>query len=162
MSKRLSYGEAVRLLGGQDSKIVSALDKLAGGVLLGGAAAGVPGMLTLFGAKGEAVRLGHELVRKLSERRGGLSRYSRTQRLEAAHAVLVVTAYFEALHETELPVWFTDLDLSKAERVAMTDGNSQLGRDTARLIDVFLSTRVGLPEPQLPYEIYLSKPGSTG
>jgi hypothetical protein len=60
--KRLSYGDAVRLLGGQDSKIVSALDKVAGGVLLGGAAAGVPDMLGLFGAKAEAARLGHELV----------------------------------------------------------------------------------------------------
>lgn len=156
MSKRLSYGDAVRLLGGQDSKIVSALDKFAGGVLLGGAAAGVPGMLALFGAKAEAVRLGHELVRKLSERRGGLSRYSRTQRLEAAHAVLVVTAYLDALEETELPSWFTDLELTKAERVAMADDDSQLARATTRLINVFFSTPVGLPEPQLPYETYLS------
>lgn len=156
MSKRLSYGDAVRLLGGQDSKTVSALDKLAGGVLLGGAAAGVPGMLTLFGAKAEAARFGHELVRKLSERRGGLSRYNRTQRLEAAHAVLVVTAYFEALQETELPVWFTDLELTKAERVAMADEDSRLGRRTTSIIDVFFSTPVGLPEPQLPHEAYLS------
>lgn len=73
MSKRLSYGDAVRLLGGQDSKILSALDKVASGVILGGAAAGVPGMLALLGAKAEAVRLGHDLVRKLSERRNGLS-----------------------------------------------------------------------------------------
>lgn len=156
MSKRLSYGDAVRLLGGQDSKIVSVLDKVAGGVLLGGVAVGVPGMLALFGAKAEVVRLGHELVRKLSEWRGGLSRYSRTQRLEAAHAVLVVTAYLEALEETELPVWFTDLELTKAERAAMADEGSQLGRDTTHLINVFFSTPVRLPEPQLPYEIYVS------
>lgn len=156
MSKRLSYGDAVRLLGGQDSKIVSALDKFAGGVLLGGAAAGVPGMLALFGAKAEAVRLGHELVRKLSERRGGLSRYSRTQRLEAAHAVLVVTAYFEALEETELPSWFTDLELTKDERVAMADEDSRLGRNTTRLLSALFSTPAGIPEPQLPYETYLS------
>ena len=36
--------------------------------------------------------------------RGGLSRYSRTRRLEAAHAVLVVIAYFEAQEKTDLPV----------------------------------------------------------
>lgn len=157
VSKRLSYGDAVRLLGGQDSKTLSALDKVAGGVLLGGAAVGVPGMLTLFGAKAEAVRLGHELVRTLSERRGGLSRYSRTQRLEAAHAVLVVTAYFEAQEETELPVWSSDLELTNAERVAMADEGSRLGRDMTRLISTLFSTQVGLPEPQLPYETYLSK-----
>jgi hypothetical protein len=157
VSKRLSYGDAARLLGGQDSKIVSALDKVAGGVLLGGAAGGVPGMLTLFGAKAEAVRFGHALVRNLSERRGGLSRYSRTQRLEAAHAVLVVTAYFEALEDTVLPSWFTDLELTKAERSAMADEGSLLGRDTTRLMNLFFSTPVGLPEPQLPYEFYLSR-----
>jgi hypothetical protein len=154
--KRLSYSDAVRLLGGQDSKIVSALDKVAGGVLLGGAAAGVPGMLTLFGAKAEVVRLGHELVRKLSDWRGDLSRYSRTQRLEAAHAVVVVTAYLEALEETELPVWFTDLELTKAERAAMADEGSQLGRDTTHLINVFFSTPVWLPESHFSYEDYLS------
>ena len=155
MFKRLSYGDAVRLLGGQDSKIVSGLDKVAGGVLLGGAAAGVPGMLTLFGAKAEAVRLGHELVRKLSDRRGGLSRYSRTQRLEAAHAVVVVTAYLEALKETELPVWFTDLELTKAERATMADEDSQLGRHTTSLLNVFSSTQVLLPESHVSYEDYL-------
>ena len=75
MSKTLSYRDAVRLLGGEDSKVLSALDKAAGGVLLG-VAAGVPGVLALLGAKAEAVRLGKELLRKLSERRGGLSRYN--------------------------------------------------------------------------------------
>ena len=157
MSKRLSYGAAVRLLGAQNSKIVSAMDKLAGGLLLGGAAAGFPGMFALLGAKAEAVRLGHELVRKLSEWRDGLSRYSRTQRLEGAHAVLVVTAYLEALEETELPSWFTDLELTKAERAAMADESSELGRDAARLIDVVFETPIGLPEPQLPHETYLLK-----
>jgi hypothetical protein len=156
VSKRLSYGDAVRLLGSQDSKIVSVLDKVAGGVLLGGAAVGFPAMLSLFGAKAEAARLGHELVRKLSERRDGVSRYSRTQRLEAAHSIFVVTAYLEALGETQLPSWFTDLELTKAERVAMADDDSKLASSTTRLINVFFSTRVGIPEPQLPYEAFLS------
>lgn len=157
MSTRLSYGDAVRLLGGQDSKIVSALDKVAGGVLLGGAAIGFPGMLTLLGVKAEVVRLGHELVRKLSEWRGGLSRYSRTQRLEAAHAVLVITAYLEALEKAELPGWFTDLKLTKAERAAMAEQGSQLARDATHLVNVLFSTPVELPGPQLPYEDYLSE-----
>jgi hypothetical protein len=153
----LSYGDAVRLLGGKDSKIVSALDKVAGCVLLGGAVIGFPVMLTLLGIKGEVVELGHELVRKLSERRGGLSRYSRTQRLEAAHAVLVVTAYLEALEKTELPGWFTDLRLTSAERAAMADEGSQLARDARRLINVLFLTPIVLPGPQLPYEDYLSE-----
>jgi hypothetical protein len=157
VSKRLNYSDAVRLLGGQDSKIVSALDKFAGGVLLSGAAIGLPGMLTLLGVKSEVVRLSQELVRKLSERRGGLSRYSRTQRLEAAHAVLVVTAYLDALEKAELPDWFADLALTKAERTAMADEGSQLARDATHLINVLFSTPVGLPGLHLPYEDYLSE-----
>lgn len=69
----------------------------------------------------------------------------------------MVTAYLEAQEETELPLWFTDLELTKTERVAMTDQTSRLGNDTTHLISVLLSTPIGLPEPQLPYESYLFK-----
>jgi hypothetical protein len=149
VSKTLGYGDAVRLLGGQDSAVVSALDKIAGVGLLA-AATLVPAVLGLLGAKAEAVRLGRDLLKSLSERRGGLSRRSRTQRLEAAHAVLVVTAYFEALEETALPFQFADLELTKAEQVAAA--GSILARDAASLVDALLSVESLLPEPQFPRE----------
>ncbi|BCJ46360.1 hypothetical protein GCM10010168_59990 [Actinoplanes ianthinogenes] len=118
MARSPSYSEAVRLLGGQDSKVVAALDKLTGGLLLAATPA-VPALLGLFDAKAELVRLSHELVRAFSERRGGLSRHSRTRRLEAAHTVLVVAAFFEALAGADLPIPFRDLGLSSGEQLRL-------------------------------------------
>lgn len=151
MSKSLSYGDAIRLLGGQDSKIVTALDQISGGILLGATPA-IPALLGWFDAKAELVRLSHSLVRGLSERRNGLSRYSRTQRLEAAHAILVIIAYFETLEEADLPFRFSDLELTKAEQVGVAGGGSALTSDTAALVDALLSAGAMLPEPQCPHE----------
>ncbi|MDQ2627723.1 MAG: hypothetical protein M3Y90_12085, partial [Actinomycetota bacterium] len=81
MSRSLSYLDAVKLLGGKDSKVVTAIEKIVGGALLAGAPA-VGALLAWFDAKAEFVRLSHELIRGLSEKRSGLSRYSRTERLE--------------------------------------------------------------------------------
>lgn len=47
----LSYADAVRLMGGRDSKTVAALDSLTGGLLLAASAAGVGFALSLLGAK---------------------------------------------------------------------------------------------------------------
>jgi hypothetical protein len=117
----LSYADAVRLLGGERSRFVEAFDRLAGWTMLAGAGP-LPALLSLFDAKGELVRLGRDLLRHLSEQRSGLSRYGRTQRLEAAHAVIAVTAFFEVLDEADLPFAFADLEIDKSEQLALAGG----------------------------------------
>jgi hypothetical protein len=155
MSKGLSYADAVRLLGGKDSKIVTALEKITGGILLG-AAVGVPALLGWFEAKAEFARLCQDLVRGFSERRSGLSRYDRTQRLEAAHGILIIAAYFEALAEADLPFRFGELELTKAEQVTVADDGSALASGLTSLIDGLLDLGQGtLPEPQEPHESLL-------
>ena len=52
----LSYADAVRLVGGKDSRIVAALDRLTGGLLLAGSAVGGVFVLSLLGARGELAR----------------------------------------------------------------------------------------------------------
>ena len=74
-------------------------------MLLAASAAGAGFVLALFEAKGELARLSDELVRGLGERLRGLDRFGRTERLAAAHSVVVVAAYFELLAGLELPVW---------------------------------------------------------
>ncbi|MFE0591887.1 NACHT domain-containing protein [Micromonospora echinospora] len=117
----LTYADAVRLLGGERSRFVEAFDRLAGWTMLAGAVP-LPALLSLFDAKSELVRLGRDLLRQLSEQRSGLSRYGRTQRLEAAHAVIAVTAFFEVLHEADLPFAFADLEIDKTEQLALAGG----------------------------------------
>lgn len=109
MRRTYSYTEAVKILGGKDHPVVAAMDKVLGGALLAGSL-GLWQVLDLFDAKPDFTRLFSELATKVSEKRRGLSRYSRTQRLQAAHAVIVVTAFFEAFRELELPFTFSAED----------------------------------------------------
>ncbi|MEU8085504.1 ATP-binding protein [Micromonospora sp. NPDC049101] len=147
MPDTLSYADAVRLLGGENSRFFTWFDKLTGWSLLGASVAGVPGALGIFDAKAEFVRLGHELVRNVSEQRSGLSRYDRTQRLEAAHAVIAVTAFFEALHDVDLPFDAADLAVDKREQLALASSGSV----SDGIVDSFFGTAAPLPGPHLPY-----------
>ncbi|GIG90207.1 NACHT domain-containing protein [Plantactinospora endophytica] len=150
MPRTLSYADAARLLGGARSPVVTALDKLTGGALLGAAVA-VPAVLALFDAKAEFVRLSHELVGGLAERRSGLSRYGRTERLAAAHRILVVTAFFEALAEADLPFRFEDLELTEREQVAVAGAH---GADHGSLLSAFFGEDVPAPGPEQSYQSF--------
>lgn len=103
MGRELGYADAVKLLGGVDSRVVAALDRLTGGLLLAASAGGGALVLNLFEAKGELARLSGELVSGLGACMRGLGRFDRTERLVAAHKVVVITAYFEALSTARLP-----------------------------------------------------------
>ncbi|MDP9794786.1 hypothetical protein J2S43_003298 [Catenuloplanes nepalensis] len=115
MARDLSYDDAVRILGGDHARIAKLLDTLLGAGML--ALVGpFPDVLGWFDAKAELSRVTTDLVGRLAEHRSGLSRYERTRRLEAAHAVLVVTAFFEALAEAGGPLAHRDLELTRDER----------------------------------------------
>jgi hypothetical protein len=99
MARRVSYQDAVTLLGGDTGRVVQLLDTLTGTGLL--ALLGpIPGVIGWFDAKTELSKITARLVTGLAEHRSQLSRYERTERLQAAQAVLVLTAYFEALAES--------------------------------------------------------------
>ncbi|MFG2002948.1 hypothetical protein ACGFNU_27690 [Spirillospora sp. NPDC048911] len=119
MSSRLSYADAVKLLGG-DSKVVTALDKLTGGLLLAATGGGSELAVSLFDAKAELVRHSHELVNGLAGRMRGLSRFDRTERLAAAHLVLVTASFFEAVREAELPFDEKELKLSRSQEISLS------------------------------------------
>jgi hypothetical protein len=147
------YADAVKLLGGQESRTVAALDRLAGGALLATSATGAGAALSLLGARSELARLGHELVGNLGERLRGLRRFDRSERLAAAHAVIVVTAYFEALDEVDLPFDAGELALTAADQAGLA-GSTETGTAGSpewRL----LRAEVPMPTPQSPYEVTL-------
>ena len=122
MSNNLSYADAVKLLGGADKRIVSALDQLTGGLLLatGGGASFV---LSLFDVQGELARLNLELVSGLGDRLRGLGRFDRTQRLAAAHRVIVLAGFFEAVSGAGLPFDAGKLRLDKSGQVGVSTGD---------------------------------------
>jgi hypothetical protein len=155
MSKGLSYADAIRLLGGKNNQTVTALDKITGGILLG-AAITAPALLAWIAARAEFAQLCQDLVRAFSERRARLSRYDRTQRLQAAHSVLVITAYFEALAAADLPFRFSDLKLTRSEQVILANDGSAMSASLTSVTDGLIQmARSTLPEPQESYEVLL-------
>ncbi|MEU3645008.1 hypothetical protein AB0E59_16625 [Lentzea sp. NPDC034063] len=109
MRKTYSYNEAVKILGGRDHPVIAAMDKVLGGALLAGSL-GLWQVLDLFDAKPDFIRLSNELISKISSKRRGVTRYTRTQQLHAAHAVLVMTAFFEAFEEQQVSVKLAERD----------------------------------------------------
>jgi hypothetical protein len=154
VSESLTYVDALKILGDRQSRLVSLLDGvMSAGLATWAATAWTMGAdasapMNLFDLKDEVVRFGHESVRRISERRNGLSRYDRTQRLAAAHAVLVISSYFETFDRTELPIRPERLSPSAGER--LTHGGSP-PKGYVDLIDGLLSDRLPLPEPHVPY-----------
>ncbi|MEU8663759.1 NACHT domain-containing protein [Actinoplanes philippinensis] len=98
MSQGLTYTDAVKLLGGS-GPLMKAADNLLGGVLAVATAGGSEAAISLFDAKTEAVRLGHLVAERITDVVRDQTRYNRSQRLHAAHGVLVVSSFFVSLDD---------------------------------------------------------------
>src|SRR5689334_10146412 len=96
-TKGLSYKDAARILGGDGSAVLASLDKLAGGMLLIATAGGSEIALSLFDAKSEFINLSETLWGSLADRVRGLGRFDKAERISAAHAVIVISSYFETI-----------------------------------------------------------------
>jgi hypothetical protein len=154
VARGLSYADAVVLLGGGPrNRVVAALDRLAGGLLLAASATGAAFPLSLFDAKAELFRLSDELVGSITGQLRRAKRASRTESLAAANSVLVIAAYFEALRAVRLPFDLDELEITAAEQVAVATG-AHPGRELAGTL---LRSAVPMPGPQQPYEDTLAE-----
>ncbi|TMR14897.1 hypothetical protein ETD86_28030 [Nonomuraea turkmeniaca] len=134
MRPLLSYRDAVVLLGG-GSALAEVLDKASSLALFG------LGGIDLFDARAEAVRLGDGLIRRLRDQVKGLSRYDTTQRLAAAHAVIVISAYLEVLGEVGVL-----RELTREDQQRLT------GLRHDHLTGTLIGVRLPMPAPQQPHE----------
>ncbi|MEO3868088.1 AAA family ATPase [Nonomuraea sp. B12E4] len=142
-----SYADALRILGCKDGRLVkvvgfSAAAKRTGWALAGGGQL----VMGLRDMREGIVRYGEDVIRRLPELKSGVDRFTRTQRLAAAHAVIVVSAYFEALGEAKLP--FT---LDRLDRGDTISHGVPTRERFARLVAGLLLDRLPTPEPHLPY-----------
>lgn len=150
MTRTLSYRDAVVLLGG-DPPAVVALDRAFGGAL-SLATGGVSNtVLSIFDAQGRIIGLGRDLVLGLRDRLRGARRADRTRRLEAAHTIVVVTAYFEALADAQLPIAVSELRLTRQDQLMLADSPAQ----AQNFLEVLLAVAPPRPSPHLPYEDFL-------
>lgn len=136
MPDRLCYADAVKLLGGSNSALIAALDRLTGGVLLAATGGGAEFALSLFDAKGELARLSGELVGGLADRLRGLGRFDRTERLTAAHKVIVLTGYFEAVNSATAPFDAGRPRLGRSRQVGLATGTPPLSDRLKDLVGV--------------------------
>ncbi|WP_017604351.1 NACHT domain-containing protein [Nocardiopsis alkaliphila] len=93
MAKRLSYEDALRTLGENDSEVLDLAEKLADGGL------GLVGVPDLFGVRGALVSKGRNALEGMRDKLKGQSRQSRTEKIEAAYRILTITSFFEAVEE---------------------------------------------------------------
>ncbi|OJF13597.1 NACHT domain-containing protein [Couchioplanes caeruleus] len=121
MARGLRYVDAVKLLDGA-GPAAKAVDDLLGGALSVATAGGSAAALSLFDAKTEMVRLGHVVAGKLHDSVRGLPRHDRSSRLQAAHGVLVLAAYFEAFDQVVAQSGVGAPALTRDEQVLLSTG----------------------------------------
>ncbi|RKS09617.1 hypothetical protein DFP74_5359 [Nocardiopsis sp. Huas11] len=142
MAKQLTYADALRILGKNDSEVLDLAEKLTDGGL------GLVGVPDLFGARGALVSKGRQALEGIRGKLKGESRLSRTEKIEAAYRILVIVAFFEALDEclTEIGAPFTlaDLEMTGEEQMAL------LGRTPAPTVTPFPGLSVEAWSPSQP------------
>ncbi|WP_208113098.1 NACHT domain-containing protein [Actinorugispora endophytica] len=132
MKKTLSYTDALRVLGKDDSALLDFAERLADGTL------GMLGVPDLFGLREQVLRHGREAITGMREKITGVSRWDRTERIEAANQILRITAFFEALGEVldqpGSPLKPADLEFTRDEQYALlTDAVNGYGLAPAPL-----------------------------
>lgn len=142
-----SYADALRILGCKDGRLVKVIGLASAAERTGWALAGGTRLTTnLRDMRDGIVAYGEDVVRRVPELKSGVDRITRTQRLAAAHAAVVVAAYFEALGEAKLPFTLDQLDHGDT----ISHGVPTQER-YARLIASLLLERLPTPEPHVPH-----------
>ena len=157
VSEGLTYRDALKILGASESRLAGLLDAAATGGLGAWAAASMLAgadatiALGLLQLKDEVMGFGQQVMRRISEWRSGLSRFSRSERLFAAHAVLVVSSYFEALEAAQLPVPEVRFAFTAAEQVSLAAGGETLPGGYAGIIEMLAREPLPVPDSSSPF-----------
>ncbi|WP_052745439.1 NACHT domain-containing protein [Allosalinactinospora lopnorensis] len=142
MAKKFGYADALKVLGKDDSAVLDLAEKLLDGGL---GAVGVP---DLFGLRGELVAKGRGLLTGIRERISGVSRWDRTERIDAAYRILLTVSLLEALDETlddpDTPD-LTELGITEEELTLLV--GQMLNAGTHPPLALSDTSAFGAPEP---------------
>jgi hypothetical protein len=147
--RKLTYADAVKVLGGS-GPLVGIADNVLGGLLSVATAGGSEVALSLFDAKAEVIRLGHVVTGRIRESVSGLGRYQRSERLRAAHGVLVVSAFFEAFDEGLEAAGIGDAAITRDEQLKLARGGD------GDWIRALLAEPIPGPSPDRGYDALLN------
>ncbi|HWS36476.1 MAG TPA: hypothetical protein VN408_27540, partial [Actinoplanes sp.] len=147
MAQGLKYADAVKLLGGA-GPLLTVADNLAGTALLLGTAGGSELAVSLFDAKGEATRIGHQVAGRITDLVRGQGRFDRSERLHAAHAVLAVSSFFTALGDCLDTTGVRSPEFSRDDQVQLVVVARSEGSWQSRLLDA----AIPVPSPDLGFD----------
>ena len=151
LERQIGYSDALKILGIDDSKLLATIDSLAGGLILGVAAAtSRSDLLALLDMRDELMKQAQKMLSDIGQRVRGAKGKNRGQLLMAAHAVVAVNAYFEALHDVELPISPKKLDLKRSDQLTITGIEEQ--QKSRRLVATLLESPLPRPSVHRPYE----------
>ena len=140
----LTFEGALRILGKHEHKTIERIDKLLGGVILGGgAAAGAVALgvtplapVAAFGVvwgwveqKGLAVDLLKSAVDAVSGKVAGLQGLEKRELIAAAHSTIVAAAVFESLREHVGKEFYKRLKITNEEKISLVKQIEPDGRD---------------------------------
>ncbi|WIX92592.1 NACHT domain-containing protein [Amycolatopsis sp. DG1A-15b] len=117
------------------------------------------GSVDLFALRDEIVGWSRSIVGRLKEKTSGLSRFDRTQRLTAAHSVIVVLSFYDALEELmqEMPTFNLDqAEITAEEQVALTI-DQPVAQRYADMVASLVDDPPPMPAPHLPFEHVLDE-----
>lgn len=161
----LTFEGALRILGQHEHKTIEKIDKLLGGVILGGGAAagaialGVTPLapLAAFGVvwgwieqKGLAVDLLKNAIDAVSGRVSGLRGYERRELIAAAHSMIVVASIFEAFRDQVGEEFYGQLRITDEEKVALIDRMGPHARD--RSVKDLYAAEIPAPSAAIGFE----------
>ncbi|WSX57342.1 hypothetical protein OG504_13350 [Streptomyces sp. NBC_00986] len=113
-------------------------------------------VLALLGADAQLAQLSRSLVSSATERIHSLGRFERTERLAAAHAIIVVAAYSDALARVRLPFDERELTLTRTDSLRLATGDAPESHRLVAAAEHLLQSRLPLPSPHEPYEMTLA------
>ncbi|MGY1577205.1 NACHT N-terminal helical domain 7-containing protein [Streptomyces sp. MN13] len=152
----MSFSDALALLG-CDPPAVAALDRALGEALSVATGGVADGLLRIADARGSVLTLGRGAVRGVGRRLAHVeNRAQRTELLPAAHTVIVVVAWFQALEERHLPVGLNDLELTRREQLALAGASSVAERGDA-FARSLAATDAPSPAPHRPVEAVMAE-----
>lgn len=147
----LSFSDALALLG-CDPPAVAALDRALGGALNLATGGVSDGLLRIADARGSVLTLGRGAVRGIGRRLAQAEgRAQRTELLHAAHTVIVVVAWFQALEARRPPIPLGDLELTRREQLTLAGAPSVAERQDA-FARSLAATDAPSPAPHRPVE----------
>ncbi|MFJ5304923.1 NACHT domain-containing protein [Streptomyces sp. NPDC088350] len=151
--RALTFSDALVLLGAEPPRL-AALDRVLGGALnlaTGGLSGTVVGMAD---ARGRVLGLGRDAVQGIGARLGRAhGRAERTDVLRAAHTVIVVVAFFEAMQQLDLPFDLDEVELTRGEQLALAQADSAPpAPQVVDLVALLVEADFPFPAPDASFE----------